>query len=191
MSDRKLVLNRVQCKNCGDIITSYHRHDYVTCRCTQVSTDGGREYQRISVSPEGHVIDISVYSDAPFEVLRHAIHRGGRGKDGKQPLTWVPLSQINDQWLKALIPYNVERGHAFSFDTMMYAQEIKYREEHGISIPENQNKYQKTVPDMVDDPNFHTIKIMIENEALEVDMTEPPGVDEDYELTVQFEAPKI
>src|SRR5688572_18738218 len=171
-TDRKLVLNRIECKNCGDVIISQHRHDYVTCKCGQVSTDGGRDYQRISVSPEGHVIDRSVYSDAPFEVLRHAVHRGGRGKDGKQQLTWIPLSQINDAWLKALIPYNIEKGHTFSFDTMMYAQEIKYREDNGITIPEDPEDDQKTEPDLLDDPRSVIVPVKLKNENGEVETVE-------------------
>jgi len=46
-------LNRVKCKNCGDVIVSRHRHDFVTCSCFRpdnnmgVFCDGGNDYQRI------------------------------------------------------------------------------------------------------------------------------------------------
>ena len=34
MSDTKtLVLNKAQCRNCGDVIESTHRHDFVGCTC--------------------------------------------------------------------------------------------------------------------------------------------------------------
>lgn len=31
----KLVRNRAECANCGDIIESRHRHEFVSCKCMQ------------------------------------------------------------------------------------------------------------------------------------------------------------
>ena len=43
----QIILNRVQCKNCGEVLTSYHRHDYKTCGCeNETMVDGGTAYQR-------------------------------------------------------------------------------------------------------------------------------------------------
>jgi len=45
--------NRAKCLNCGDIIESKDRHDFVTCRCFQnisdtgIFLDGGKDYQRV------------------------------------------------------------------------------------------------------------------------------------------------
>jgi len=39
-------LNRAKCSNCGDVIVSRHRHDFVTCSCESISVDGGQEYNR-------------------------------------------------------------------------------------------------------------------------------------------------
>lgn len=33
--------NRAKCRLCGDIIESFHRNDYVTCQCDEISIDGG------------------------------------------------------------------------------------------------------------------------------------------------------
>lgn len=50
----KLLLNRAKCKNCRDVITSYHLHDFVVCKCfvndsynQGISLDGGTQYQKI------------------------------------------------------------------------------------------------------------------------------------------------
>ena len=43
---KKLTLNRAQCAECKDIITSYHVHDYVSCKCGSIAVDGGLEYIR-------------------------------------------------------------------------------------------------------------------------------------------------
>lgn len=35
--------NRAKCKLCNDIIESFHRYDYVTCKCGEISVDGGQD----------------------------------------------------------------------------------------------------------------------------------------------------
>lgn len=41
-------MNRAGCRDCGDVITSTHRHDYVTCKCGKISVDGGDTYNKRS-----------------------------------------------------------------------------------------------------------------------------------------------
>lgn len=38
--------NRAKCKLCGDIIESFHRNDYVSCSCQEISIDGGQHLFR-------------------------------------------------------------------------------------------------------------------------------------------------
>lgn len=38
--------NRAKCKVCNDVIESFHRHDYVTCKCESIAVDGGQDYFR-------------------------------------------------------------------------------------------------------------------------------------------------
>ncbi len=45
--------NRAKCKNCGDVIESKYRHDFVSCSCfrneegsTGIAIDGGTDYFR-------------------------------------------------------------------------------------------------------------------------------------------------
>jgi len=40
--------NRAKCKLCQSIIESFHRHDYVTCKCGEIAVDGGLDYWRCS-----------------------------------------------------------------------------------------------------------------------------------------------
>ena len=40
---KKIKVNKIRCKNCGDIIESKTVHDFVTCKCGNVSVDGGKE----------------------------------------------------------------------------------------------------------------------------------------------------
>jgi hypothetical protein len=41
-----IVQNAVICNKCDDFIVSKHRHDFVTCKCGNVSVDGGQSYLR-------------------------------------------------------------------------------------------------------------------------------------------------
>ena len=43
-----IITNRVKCNICGDIIESWHRHDFKTCSCGNVSVDGGLDYLKRS-----------------------------------------------------------------------------------------------------------------------------------------------
>lgn len=42
----KIIVNKIKCKKCGDIIESKHRHDFKFCKCQAVAVDGGKDYLR-------------------------------------------------------------------------------------------------------------------------------------------------
>ena len=42
----KILVNKIKCNKCGDIIESVHRHDFKFCKCKRVAVDGGKEYLR-------------------------------------------------------------------------------------------------------------------------------------------------
>jgi tRNA(Ile2) C34 agmatinyltransferase TiaS len=39
-----VLVNKIQCRRCGDIIESMNRHDFKWCKCGSVAVDGGKEY---------------------------------------------------------------------------------------------------------------------------------------------------
>lgn len=41
---KKILRNRAQCKRCGDIIESFHAHDFKWCICEAIFVDGGLDY---------------------------------------------------------------------------------------------------------------------------------------------------
>lgn len=43
---RKVLVNKVRCKKCNDIIESIHEHDLRKCSCGSIFIDGGTSYQR-------------------------------------------------------------------------------------------------------------------------------------------------
>lgn len=65
----KLLKNKAKCKNCGTVIESKHRHDWVSCDCFEdavetkgIFIDGGLDYQRSGGDPN-NFIDMSEWVD--------------------------------------------------------------------------------------------------------------------------------
>lgn len=42
----KILVNKIRCKKCGDIIESKTVHDFKFCKCESVAVDGGHDYLR-------------------------------------------------------------------------------------------------------------------------------------------------
>lgn len=133
-----ILVNQIKTPD-GTLLVSRHRHDYVTHLDKNGKTymvDGGNSYLRRTQYDDAPYQELSIYEDSPFELIRQYYCRGGRGKDGTGPLTWVPLNAMNDEWLAACITYNEGLGLGESVSNEMYKKEIEYRKENGISIPE-------------------------------------------------------
>jgi hypothetical protein len=41
-------INAAKCEECGDVLRSKNRHDFVTCSCGNLSVDGGSWYTKRS-----------------------------------------------------------------------------------------------------------------------------------------------
>ena len=44
-----ITKNAAKCLRCKEVVESKHRHDYQTCKCGNVSVDGGLDYLRRAV----------------------------------------------------------------------------------------------------------------------------------------------
>lgn len=62
----KILINKIQCKHCGDIIESKSVHDYKKCKCGKVAVDGGHDYCKREFPKfptEDHYIELSVIEE--------------------------------------------------------------------------------------------------------------------------------
>lgn len=137
--ENKLIISQIQTPD-GTILRSMHIHDYVTHvdkNGLEYMLDGGTEYQRYNVHENAPFKDISLYLNSPFEEIRKYYCRGGRGKNGTQPLKWVPLCKMSDEWLKNSIKYNIDRKMGDSNANYLYNKELEYRTKFNISIQDN------------------------------------------------------
>ena len=42
----KIIVNKIRCMKCGDVIESNSVYDFKFCKCGAVAVDGGHEYLR-------------------------------------------------------------------------------------------------------------------------------------------------
>jgi hypothetical protein len=121
---RQIVYNSIKCLECNEVLVSRHRHDYVTCDCpNNAMVDGGNEYERYGAMDMDKIELNYIYLDDDFEIVRQHAARGSRGKDGKQPLTWVKIADMSDNYLQAVLAYGGDDWHLELID-----KEIKYRD---------------------------------------------------------------
>lgn len=62
-----IVVNKCQCRKCGDIIESNHRHAFVRCKCGAIFTDGGKSYIRRGAADLNDIIDMSESYEEEYE----------------------------------------------------------------------------------------------------------------------------
>lgn len=122
---RQIVYNSVKCLECNEVLISRYRHDYVTCGCpNDAMVDGGNDYERHGAIDMDKIETYYVYANDDYELVRKYAVRGGRGKDGKDPLTWIPIADMDDEYLLAVLDYG---GADWHLDIIR--KEIKYRED--------------------------------------------------------------
>jgi hypothetical protein len=130
----QMVLNRVKCLECGEILTSYHRHDYKTCSCTNVTmVDGGLEYQRYG-GMDLLKVDHSptVYLSNDHDQMRISFHWGTYGKNGDQPRRWITPAEMSNDHIENILH---DLGHRIEpWIKNILVNEQKYRQENNILI---------------------------------------------------------
>ena len=64
---RKILRNRAKCLICGEILESKHRHDFKTCKCGNLSVDGGKDYIKRSVKHLDKFEELSEFEEGEDE----------------------------------------------------------------------------------------------------------------------------
>jgi hypothetical protein len=124
--NRQIVYNAIDCLDCGETIVSYHRHDYKTCMCrNQATVDGGLDYLRYGAVDMSKIQSVAVFADMPHSIVRLYATRGGRGKDGTEPLIYTRICDMNDDWLQAVLDYYP--GGTDNYHLRIIRNEIEYR----------------------------------------------------------------
>ena len=130
----QIILNRVECKECGKVLTSYHRHDYKTCGCdNETMVDGGNEYQRYG-GKNLDLVDVTptVYLSEDHMINREFANWGNRGKDGKSPLSYKSVKDMSNDHLDNIIKYM--GGKIAPWMENIIREELTYRIINNITI---------------------------------------------------------
>lgn len=132
--EKQVILNRVQCKSCGEVLTSYNRHDYKTCGCdNETMIDGGTYYQRYGGKDLSLVDNSStIYLSEDHMMNRSAAHWGNRGKDGRSPLSYKSIADMSNEHIINIILDM--KGKIMPWMEKIMDDEIEYRRINNITI---------------------------------------------------------
>ena len=124
---KHIILNQIVTPD-GTVLTSYNRHDYKTYVDTvsgeEYTVDGGCDYLHRSINKHT-AIDTSKYSDNPHEEVRKYFNWGTRGKDGRQPLQYKALMDLDTDHIEAILE---TQFHVPEWRRDIFKQELEYRE---------------------------------------------------------------
>ena len=126
LDEARIVSNRIRTPD-GTILESMHRHDYVTyvdANGKEYMVDGGLDYLRRNVHDDAPYEELSVYDDALHVEIRNVFKWGTRGKDGKQPLTYVPLKDLTTEHIEAILD---TQTHIASHIRQIFINELNFR----------------------------------------------------------------
>jgi len=124
----QILVNLLVCPD-GTILKSEYRHDFKSHKGSGEHSgqysfiEGGTDYVRYA-----NGIPITITDESPFELIRSFVTRGGRGKEGDEILTHVPLKDIDKDWLDAIIVYE-ETHRPDNLFLPIYKKEREYRKE--------------------------------------------------------------
>ncbi len=123
-----IIVNQIKTPD-GTILRSYHRHDYVEYKDANGYTymvDGGTDYLRRGGS--GYKVapaeEMSAYDNSPHDVIRTAMTWGTLGEDGKGPLRYKVLKDLETDHIKAIL---ATQTHISSTTRQIMKNELMYR----------------------------------------------------------------
>lgn len=117
----------------GTRLQSYSHYDfkeYVDANGKTYMVDGGISYQRRSAN--GDEVDDSLFLNVDeFAVIRERITWGTYGKNGDQPLRYVPVSEMSDDHIQAVLSTQ-KNMHPNLREVLV--MELEYRIENLIEV---------------------------------------------------------
>jgi hypothetical protein len=126
--EKRLILNQVKCNICNDIITSKHRHDYVSCTCGNVHCDGGLDYAKRSFKTPDFT-DMSICADEDdIALIREHLTWQSYGKMGNEPAKDILLKDLTTEHISNIL--STQSHVKGKFMEKVFIMELEYRKEH-------------------------------------------------------------
>lgn len=101
--DQRLIYNAIITPD-GTVLESQHRHDCKTHLDKNGKTymvDGGLDYVRRSAN--GDEVSLCLHDDEPHDVQRRVLRWGSYGKDGNQPVRYIPIAEMETTHIEAVL----------------------------------------------------------------------------------------
>lgn len=73
--------NRAKCKLCQEIIESFHHYDFVSCKCGEISIDGGNDYHRALARDFANFLRVDDFDN---EIIVKVVENGGEKKEDEE-----------------------------------------------------------------------------------------------------------
>jgi hypothetical protein len=123
---KQIVVNCIRTPD-GTLLQSRHVHDYATYGDKNGYTymvDGGRDYLRRNIVDQAPAEELSLNVDDPHEAIRERFDWGTRGKDGKSPLTFKLLKDLDNDHIMAILD---TQTHIADWTRKLFIDELSYR----------------------------------------------------------------
>lgn len=128
----KLIANLIRTPD-GTILQSFNRHDYKEYKDANgefYMVDGGLDYTRRIVGQNEPYEELSIYSDAHFDVIREYFRWGTYGKNGDQPIRYVALADMSNAHIEACLVNLI----LHPLHKKLFNEELELRNKEGFHI---------------------------------------------------------
>ena len=126
--EKRIICNSIKTPD-GTILISHHVHDYKEHKDKKskelYTIDGGREYLRRSVNKVPYK-EMTIYDDAPFEIIRKVFYWGTYGKVRRKKLRYVALAKLKTEHILNIL---LTQHHLRAETQTLFWQELLYREQ--------------------------------------------------------------
>jgi hypothetical protein len=130
---RQPVFIAATCGGCLTVCVTFNHEWTEKCKCSNnLTVFGGLQYPAYTVKSKKLVTEHVVYADDDFETVRKYAFRGTRGKDGKNKLEYVSISNMSDGHIANTLEYGGAAWHL-----KLLARELQYRYENKFKINDN------------------------------------------------------
>jgi len=129
-----LAKNAGKCLSCGEIVESKFRWDYSTCKCGNLSVDGGHDYARVILGDSSAYEDLCIYTTDIAEIREYFTWKS-YGKSGEFPEGIVrKLKDLTNPHIQAILETQWHIKGSSTEEILL--AELQYRKMKGIQIEE-------------------------------------------------------
>lgn len=123
-----ILRNSAKCLNCNEEIESKHRHDFTTCKCGNLSVDGGPDYLKRNFRDK--YLETSVESN-DLLVAREYFEWASFGKNGDEPKHYIKLKDMISEHIQAIL--ETQPHIRKSVVEELFKLELQYREDNNYA----------------------------------------------------------